>query len=921
MPADPRSRMKRAGAVHLAVFLVVPLAVLAFPAPAPAQPPSPPGPAATPLDPAIQALGEGRFADADRLATQGTAAGGAQRLVALALKARILAAQGKVDAGIALLDPQKSAQGLGGRRVRLELGELLIRAGRRAEAEPLLLEFASEYGSDAINSSDAEGLAMVGRAMHLLRHAKDANTAFKESVRADPKRTETLLWWAELFEDYYDPGDAEAELIDALGLAPKNADATAMMARLKLDEAFDFDAAEKLVKDALAVDPKHTGALAVRAGIALRDSDLDAANAAIDAGLAVDPADLELLSLRAAARYLADDKAGFEAAKKVLFAHNKEYSSGYGIIGDYAEWEHRYDDVIAMMKDAVALDPQDGKAWAQLGMWQTRAGEEAAGVKSLEEWWKHDHFDVRAYNTLEKLYTQWIPADYESRTEGIFDIRYPKAERAVLERYAPRLLGEAWGQMKVHYMFAPSVPVHVEMYASRDHFSVRTSGLPNIGIQGVCFGHVVAAMSPASEPFNWGNVLWHELGHVFAIQLSRNHVPRWFTEGLSEYETMIRRPEWRRSLDPELYSALKKNQLPGADDMNRVFTHAEGDLDVTVAYYAASQMVAFTAAQFGFARITRALELWGQGKRTPEVLREAFGLSSQDYDARFRTWAMARLSRFDGQYIFDMKPRPIEETRAAAAAAPTSAPAHDAYALSLLHAHKGDEAAQELDAALRADAGDQDAHFLSAKVASMRKDDAAQEKHFRAIAAAGGDGYTVEMGLAELAEGRHDAAATRAALESAHRFDPTQPDPMRGLFDLATTEKRDADALSALRALAPLDQHDRRSWRLLLARLVDGKMWDEARQVGESALYVDVQSLEVHAGYAQALAATGDHATAAFELESALLCDGKPAEKAATHVLLAREKLALGDAAGAKAHRDEALRLDPQNPDARALKL
>ena len=166
-------------------------------------------------------------------------------------------------------------------------------------------------------------------------------------------------------------------------------------------------------------------------------------------------------------------------------------------------------------------------------------------------------------------------------------------------------------------MFTPAAPVPVEMYESRDHFSVRTSGLPNIGIQGVCFGHVVAAMSPESEPFNWGNVLWHELGHVFAIQLSKNHVPRWFTEGLSEYETMIRRPEWRRELDPELYMALKKDALPGAVEMNRAFTHAEGDLDVTVAYYAASQMMAFTAEQFGFPKITRALELWGQGKRTP----------------------------------------------------------------------------------------------------------------------------------------------------------------------------------------------------------------------------------------------------------------------------------------------------------------
>ena len=866
-------------------------------------------------------LERGRFADADKDVSQAVAAG-ADRLSGLALRAGVLAAQGKVDEAIKLLEPNKSGQGAGARRVRLALGELLIRAGRRGDAEPVLLEFANEYGNDTINAKDAEGLAMVGRAMHLLRHPKDANRAYDESERAQKGRVETLLWRADLFLDKYDPGHAADVLNEALKAAPHRADAMIMLARVKLDEAFDFAAAEKLVASALAVNPNLTAAYALRAGIALRDMSLDVANAAITAGLAIDANDLELLSLRAAARFLGDDRPGFEAAKKEVFARNKEYSRFYGTVGDYAEWEHRYDDVVGMMKEAVALDPNDSKAWAQLGMMQTRAGDEAEGVKSLERAWKGDHFNVRVFNTLERLYGQWVPNEYVSAKEGIFNLRYPKDEKAVLERYVPRMLGEAWGQMKVHYMFAPSTPVAVELYRARDHFSVRTSGLPNIGIQGVCFGHVVAAMSPASEPFNWGNVVWHELGHVFAIQLSKNHVPRWFTEGLSEYETMIRRPEWQRELDPELYVALTKNRLPSAVDMNRAFTHAEGDLDVTVAYYAASQMLAFTAQQFGFERITRALALWGEGKRTPEVIQTAFGVSPAEYDAKYRAWELARLKRYDGQYIFDVKAMSPEDAQAAVTASPQSASAHVALAVALLRAHKLEEGQKELDEALRLDPTDKDAHFVAARLSPTgNKDAASQVKHLRAIQTAGGDGYAVRVALASVAESAHDKAAEIAELQAAHRFDPTQAEPLKRLYDLASEDKRDADALAALRELAPLDQHDRKAWRLLLDRLVAAKTWDEARRVGEAAIYVDVESFAVHYGYAQALAATGRHEESAFEAESAVLCDAKPDEKAAAHVLMAKERAALGDVAGAKAHRDEALKLDPGSADAKALKL
>ena len=868
---------------------------------------------------ARSALEQGRFADVERHANAASASA-SERPAAATLRAQALAAQGNLPEALRALEPFKDAPGEDGRSVRLLLGDCEIATGHRRLAGDPLMKIVEEYNSGAIPNSDARGLAQVGRAAYLLRSPKDANQAFNESERVDKHDVVTLLWRAELFQDKYDPGHAEEALKEALSIAPKRADLLVAMARVKLDQALDFDAADKLVKDALATNPRIAGAYAVRAGIALRDMDLALAESVVTQGLAIDPNDLELWSLRAAGKFLGDDRAGYAEAKRQTFARDAEYARFYEIVGDFAEWEHRYDDIVTMMREATQLDPDDGKAWAELGLTLMRGGDETAGLEALRKSWTKDHFNVRVFNTL-NLYEQTIPTAYEMTQDGVFRLRYPKDEKAVLERYVPRMLGEAWGSMKARYGFVPTTPVQVELYSTREQFSVRTSGLPNIGIQGVCFGHVVAALSPKSEPFNWGNVVWHELGHVFAIQLSKNHVPRWFTEGLSEYETIARRPEWRRELDPELYMAIRAGRLPGAVDMNRAFTHATDGADVTVAYYAASQMLVYTAEEFGMPKIVQALRLWGQGVRTPDVIQRAFGILASDYDARYRAWEMTRLARYATQFLFDDHAKPLDEARAAILAKPADAHAHVDLALSLLREQQGDEAKQEIDRALLLDPKEMSGQYLAYKLALHGHDLAGAADHLAAIQRAGGDGYLIQMGLAELAQGRKDKAAARAALEAAAHFDPSQSEPLKALFDLANEDKRDADALDALRKLAQLEQHDRSAWRLLLEKLVAANQWAEAVKIGESAIFVDVGSAAVHTLYAKALSRTGAHDRAIFELESAILCDAPPKELATAHALLAGEYLAAKNFPQARAHRDAALKLDPDSAEAKALRI
>src|SRR5205823_4966327 len=112
-----------------------------------------------------------------------------------------------------------------------------------------------------------------------------------------------------------------------------------------------------------------------RAGLALRDMDITAADRAADQGLKTNASDLELLSMKAAIRFLADDPQGFANYKQQVFKLNPEYSHFFQIVGEFAEWEHRYDDIIKMMKEATTIDGRDAKAWADLGMNLIRAGD------------------------------------------------------------------------------------------------------------------------------------------------------------------------------------------------------------------------------------------------------------------------------------------------------------------------------------------------------------------------------------------------------------------------------------------------------------------------------------------------------------------------------------------------------------------
>ncbi|WP_156041312.1 tetratricopeptide repeat protein [Chondromyces apiculatus] len=851
-------------------------------------------------------LRTGRYDEAQKTATEASGISLDVKTSAAPLRAEALASVGKLaDAINAVREVEREDKA---QRARLVLGELLIRAGRRGEARAPLMTLIEDYNNDKIVSSDPVGLSMVGHAAHLLRSPRDANDAFNQAEKVGGKKlVQLLLWRADLFLDKYDPGHAGEVVKEALKISPRDPRVRVMAARVKLDNAMDFGGALSEITQALEVNPNLAEAQVVKAGLHLRDLEIELADAATDRGLKVDPTNLDLLSMKAAIRFLADDQPGFEAARKKVFGLNPDYSEFYRIVAEYAEWEHRYDDIVRMMQDAVKIDRSDAKAYASLGLNLIRGGDEKNGVEALERAWDKDRFNVRVFNTL-NLYEKDIATSYVTVQGQRFSLRYHKNEKAILERYVPRMLEEAWSSMVQRYGFTPKVPVAIELYADSEHFSVRTSGLPNVGIQGVCFGQTLAAMSPAAAEFNWGNVIWHELGHVFAIQYSKNHVPRWFTEGLSEYETIVRRPEWQREEDPALYAAFKAGRVPAVNSFNRAFTHVDDVSDVTMAYFAASQIVVFMVEEFGFPKVAALLPRWGNGERTPEVIQNGLGISATELDRRFRAWLKPRLSRYEKQYVPDLHAPPLDDARKAVLKAPRDAKKHVQLALSLYADGQDQEGDAVLAEALRIDPKQPDAHYMKLRLAFGQKKLDEADRIITKMIADGHDGYALRMKAADLAEVKKDRVKMKAHLEAANRFDPSQSEPLQALYDLAHKAKETAGELSALRRLSLVDQHDRRVWRQLLRLLVEQGQWEEARRVGESALFVDVASSETHRLYARALARTGHHLSAIYELNSALIAHPKPAEAVEIYGELAKayEKLKRDDLVKqALAHQQE----------------
>jgi Peptidase MA superfamily len=413
------------------------------------------------------------------------------------------------------------------------------------------------------------------------------------------------------------------------------------------------------------------------------------------------------------------------------------------------------------------------------------------------------------------------------------------------------------------YGFTPETPVTIELYADPQHYAVRTVGLPGLEALGVTFGKVITGMSPQGGRFNWGMMLWHEVGHVFALQLSNARVPRWFTEGLSEYETARHDPTWVRRTHAELYRALESGKLPSIRELNAGFTRARDVSHIVVAYHEAAEVVAFLIRRFGFEKIPVMLRQFAAGKPATEVLPSVTGKSLEELDALFKADLKAQLKPYEGTFFV----RSSDFSDVESLKEHKDARSKGLYALALLKGRALDEVQKLIDE--NKDHPPRELLLAAAQLAVLQKDRAKAKALYQALIAAGGDGYDARLGLGQIAA---DLVEARPQLELAKKMDPDRAEPWLELAKLQLKSDEPA-ALKELEAAARLDVMDGSITKTLLEKYAARKEWAKVVEWGPKAQFVDLYDAAVHKYYAQGLLALGKKKEAQAEIDAALQCE------------------------------------------------
>jgi cellulose synthase operon protein C len=529
--------------------------------------------------------------------------------------------------------------------VRLLIMELARLYGDQREIDRQADYFFDLYSS-AKNPSAATLTAIAFGVQHEDIHG--AWRAYKEAHEADPDYVEAYLRAGQLCFDKYSWANGRGEFEAVLVRNPDHADALAGLAAILFADD-STEGALKHAEAALAINPKQDLALELKSQILILEEKYDESLALLQQVLETNPQDPEALALVAAHHDGWGTDQARDAAIAKVHAINPKATDLYNILSLSAERRYQFVESTAWGRKAIEIDPDDWQGYYMAGVGLLRLGEEREGYDLLDQAFHMNGFNIWAYNMLLVLDKDLKKREYVKHETDHFAVKMDKKDSKIFWPYLEGVLEDSWNRYTKKYGMEPTGPkaydgkILVLVLPNHQLFSARTVGLPGLGAAGVCFGQVILMPSPRAagfgmSAFNWQAVIDHEFVHVMTLQRTDYRIPRWFTEGISTIEE----PTPDTGSDPLFVWAVANDKLANIEDLNTGFTRPRFPRQFGLSYAYSGLICEYLREDHGQATIDRMLTLYKAGKRTPEVVTEATGMSLDAFNAAIKSYAAKR---------------------------------------------------------------------------------------------------------------------------------------------------------------------------------------------------------------------------------------------------------------------------------------
>ena len=520
-------------------------------------------------------------------------------------------------------------------RTLVQYGLVLDLRGKLEEAAAQYNAALARYDSGMV--FDSAEVGMVALAAWKLDEFHDANALFSEAVRLDGNNLEALTLWGDLFQDKFNDADAETNYTQALNINRRYGPALTGMAKI--------GSAERYLAMSLEANPRDVAALETYGLLMIRNYQEDAGRGYLEQALRINPESVTALSLLAALAAIKDDMPEFERLRTQLAAFSPDSADFYTGVADYLGNNYRFTEAVSYARQAIAQDPSHWQAHTVLGGNLVRLGEEEEGKQHLELAFDNDPFNVMTSNMLQVFD---VLEGYATLESEHFRVNMSPRDAQILWPYMEPLLEESWAQLVEKYQFEPEVPVVIQVFERTEDFAVRSVGLPDIGpLVGICFGKVITLISPDTLSANWQEIVWHELVHVFTLQMTQNRMPRWLSEGISTWEERQARPEWGRRLGLELTRAVQQGRLLPVGNLNQGFTGANSNADLSFAYFQSYLVVEYITQQFGFEKLLELIHEYAEVRPESEMFANVFDMDMATFDAGFSAWIQQRVEEIN----------------------------------------------------------------------------------------------------------------------------------------------------------------------------------------------------------------------------------------------------------------------------------